>query len=162
MGLGFAIGMTVMNYFTGDAFSLFKFLLYAIFFGGFMTIMYVPGYVTTLKKLGITEFSKENVGVRQQRSIVSAMRKDELMTQIQASPDLKRMKVEEGDDEVRLISKFSADGWGEEVKIRIRLLQDGLNSFDIVSRPRSRVAMFDGGRNLKHVIQIETLIKQFS
>lgn len=158
MGLGFAVGMMLLDFFQGDSVSYFKFVFHFLFFGGFMSLLLVRSQVSNLKKLGVKDFTKENLSPIQHRIVISSLSKQALLDRLRANSDLGKMVLHNQENEIRLISKFSWHLWGEEIKIKINQLQNGFNEFDIVSRPRLRTSLFDGGNNLKHVISIEKMI----
>ncbi len=161
-GVVFALGTILVDFVLGDPINLYKSLFQVLFFGGFMTIVLVPGQINTLRKLGVTEFTPDTLSVTQKRIILSSLSQEELVDRIQQNSHLSKMKMRISNNEIHLISRFSWHLWGEIVKICIRTLEGGENEFDIVSRPRQRFNLLDGGQNYKHVTVLEEVIRSYS
>ena len=69
------------------------------------------------------------------------------------------MEFHDRDHEIKLISLISWKSFGEVIKIKIRHFQDGLNEFEIISRPRIRFTMLDSGKNLSNVNRLQRVIE---
>lgn len=158
MGFGFACSMLLLNFLFGDPNSLFKFLFLFLGFGGFMSLLGVSSHIAFLKKEGVKEFTKETLSVVQQRSVVSSITKQDLVNRIQSDPAMKKMEFHDLDNEIKLISLITWKSFGEVIKIKCRHLQDGLNEFEIISRPRIKFTMLDSGKNLSNVNRVESMI----
>ena len=123
-----------------------------------MTMVSVPGQINTLRKLGVTDFTPDNLNVSQKRKLLFSLSKEELIDRIRENSHLSKMKMRSNNDEIYLTSRFSWNLLGEIVKIRIRTQEDGMNEFDIVSRPRQWFTLLDGGQNYNHVTVLEKVI----
>lgn len=158
MGTGFALLTGLAEFVVDHTFNLPKLLFSFIFFGGLMSLLFGISHVNGLKKLGITDFTAENLSPRQKRIIRSRVGVDELVQKLKADPETKKLETAEHNNLISFKTSFSKWTWGEKVTIHATKVSDTETEYLIESRPQLKTHMVDSGRNLRNVMRVEKLL----
>ena len=158
MGIPFALLMTLMDVFLGEEFSVFKFIFHTVFFGGTMAMFAMYMQKGRLKKMGVTDFTTENLAVNQSRVIQSNISIKELIDRLKSDEFFGKMKLKENRNVIQLRSKASWRSWGEKIRIIIISEESGLIKYDVFSEPVIGITLVDYGKNLENVERLERLM----
>lgn len=153
------IGIDLLN---GDGFNIWKFLFLTFFFGIGMSLILVTLHKHGLKKLGIQEFTDENLGVRQTKSIKTNLGKTELFNKLKSDPVIRTMKMIETENGITLKTGMTWKSFGEEIKIIHKSENNSNFEYQISSNPKLKYTIVDYGKNLQNLNSIENVIKNIS
>ncbi len=159
MGLTFASFMAIADYIGNQSFSVLKFLLQAIFFGGTMSLTLVSIHKSNLNKKGITDPSKENLKTIQTTEFITKVSKDEFISRLSKDKIMSRMKLIINDEDLKLNSGITWISWGEIIAIKISSASEGMFKYEIQSKPKLPITIIDYGKNLENILMIKKLIK---
>ena len=158
LGLGFASFMGLIDLIFDGSTDPGKFLFRLIAFGGPMSILYVVSQFYGIKRLGQNSFTKETLGVRQKRTVLSNLTIQDILTRIKTAPGLKEMAIREENNRILLSSPISWMSWGEKITIQPLHSTGTSTEYEIISRPKISTTIMDGGKNLENVLLVEKLL----
>src|SRR3990170_5320048 len=118
---GFLFGLLtlVIDRMDGKDFNIWGLLFKAAFFGAFMSLAFVTLQIISLKRMGVKNITAEDLKVRQNKSVISTITKEELIQKLKADPYTSKMAIEEYENEIDIKSGMSLWSWGENIKIRV-------------------------------------------
>lgn len=157
-GVPFGIIMSGIEMIRGNEFSLWKFLYWALFFGVTMSFCLVSIHKKRLNKIGVKEYTDENLSVIQNRFFRSSLSKDDLIEQVKNDPKFGKMKMIETENGFILKTGVSLKSWGEEIIIVLKSQTNSIFEYQVLSRPKLRTTLIDCGKNLDNVNQFEILM----
>ena len=159
MGLTYASFMAIADYIDNESFSILKFLLHAIFFGGTMSLTLVSIHKSNLNDKGITDPSEENLKAVQTTEFITRVSKDEFISRLSKDKIMSRMKLKINDETLKLNSGITWKSWGEKIAIKISSASEGMFKYEIQSKPKLPITIIDFGKNLENILMIKKLVK---
>ncbi len=156
-GVGFAITKTFFDFLIGYNFHLLSFLLNMFLFGGIMSLFAVSIHQAELKKRGLED---KDIKLVNKKVVRSKMSLDNLLEKIKKAYFFERHRIKKIDGGIELNSNMTGIAWGERMTIKCHKLEDGVNEFEIVSKPRMRFTLLDGGANYENATMIENLLEK--
>ncbi len=85
-GLTYGLIMLGFDLASGEKFNVWEFLFTTILFGFIMSLILVSFQIYILKKKGIKEITKENLAVKQTKTVTCALNKTELIEKLKNDP----------------------------------------------------------------------------
>ncbi len=158
MGLGFTLTMGLIDLIFDGSVSLWESVYRLVFFGTIMTLVFGLSHIYSLKRLGVKTFTAENLSVRQKRVVVSTLSLQDILSRLKTDPGLKKMEVMEDRNRILLSSKISWMGWGEKITIQPLHTSGAETDYEITSKPKLGTTLFDSGKNLQNVMQVEKML----
>jgi len=155
-GLGFAITNSITDFLFGFDFHIWKFISEIVIFGGVLSLFVVSTNRWELKKRGLED---KKIKLVNKKVVRSKMSLDNLLEKIKKAFFFERHKIKKIDGGIELDSNMTGISWGERMTIKCHKLEDGLNEFEIVSKPRWRFTLLDGGANYENVMMVENLLE---
>ena len=95
MGIPFGLSMIVFDLVFGDGFKLWNWFYYTFFFGILVSLCLVSFHKYKLRKNGIQELSKENLGVTLTKEVKSKLWKTELIDKLKTDSIIGKMQMPE-------------------------------------------------------------------
>ena len=157
-GLGYALIISVTDIFRGKPFEISIFLMHAIGFGLIMSLSLVILHTSSLEDLGVTEFTKENLSVKQKRHISSSISPGELVSKIEGDKYFKRGKINTEEEYIQIIMPMTWKSFGERIEIHTEQINEGMTQYFVSSRNKGITPLVDYGRNMENVLKIENLL----
>lgn len=157
-GVPYGLIMIGIDLATGIEFKLWKFLFLIFFFGTTMSLILVSFHIKRLKRIGITDFTLENLKVSLTRVLKSELNLQELIEKLQDNPTVGKMRLQKIENGILLKSGISWKSWGEEIKITLTSTHDTEFEYQVSSRPKMKATLLDYGKNLENVNRIESII----
>lgn len=157
MGIPFGLIMSLTDLAFGDGFDMDLFIYRASFFGTWMAVIFVTMHLLVLKGLGITNFTHENLKVKQSKALQSPVDKEALLEKLRSDPTFGKMHLTEKENEIDLKTRTSLWSWGELISIKSKP-SNGLNDYIIESKPKLNTTLVDFGQNMRNVKRLEKLI----
>lgn len=158
MGIFFGLLTGLIDYIFDGTYDLQKIVFRMVFFGGFMSLGFGLSQIYGLKKIGVKEFTADNLSVRQTRVVLSNLGIQDLFSKLKADPETQKLETAENGNLIIFKTSLSMWSWGEKVTIHARKVSDTTTEYVIESRPKMRTHMVDSGRNLRNVMRIEELM----
>lgn len=157
LGISFGLFMSLIDLAFGDGFDIDLFIYRVSFFGTWMAVIFVTMQLFGLRRLGIKNFTDENLKVRQSMSLQSAIDKQTLISKLRSDPTFGKMHLTEKENEIDLESGTTLWSWGENISIK-SIPSPGANEYVIESRPKLKTTLADFGKNMRNVKLVEKLI----
>lgn len=158
LGIPFGMFLSLFDLIIGLGFNLDTFIYRVCFFGTGMALLMVTMQLIGLRRLGIKNFTRENLKVIQTKTVKSSDDRQILISKLKADPTLAKMQLQEKPGEVDLSSDMSLWSWGETISIKSNP-SAGINEYEIESRPKLKITLADFGRNMRNVNHIEKLLR---
>jgi len=152
-GLIFSIVMPVINHLFGDKTEILKLIFESAFFGSISSWFYTTQHLNTLRSHGITELDEKVLNVKQVEIIdksFSTVTLSDLLRQDTRTQDWDQVVC---DSTIKIMTKKSAQSWGEIILIRI--IKDQIK---IESKPKLAITLFDSGKNLLNIKIIKDIL----
>lgn len=140
--------------------SIIEVVLNFTFFGFLMSGYFLLIQKYRLKKLGVENPNYYDLGVRQNRKVISGITQEEFLNRLQMNRLIKYRKIKIDGNIINFKTKMTFKSWGEEVKIIVLRMPDGKNQFDIYSKPILITTLFDYGLNFQNVQRIQDIIEK--
>ncbi len=158
-GVFFGLLTVIMDLIFGDKLSIWEFLAAALFFGVFMSLVLVSINIYNLKKMGLKDFSDEDLAVKQKREIVSTLNIPEIIERLKKDEKTGKMKLKMLENGIQLTSGVSWESWGEV--INIIQIPNGENKYkyQIMSKPKLSTSIIDYGKNFENVTRIKKILE---
>ncbi|MEP6647723.1 MAG: hypothetical protein ABJC12_11600 [Saprospiraceae bacterium] len=157
-GVSFGALMLLFDILNGEGLRFWSSIFRFVFFGLCMSLTFVTIQIANLKKAGVQKISSDDFKIIQKRVVQSDISKDELISKLREDPSFKKMGLTEIGNQILLKSKTTFSSWGEEILINISSGQNGMNEFDIISKPKIKTNIMDTGINYLNVRNLEKLI----
>ena len=116
-GLPFAISLALMDFIMGEPFSLWKFLFMMVFFGLVMGWFFTENQKSGLRRLGVKEFTDENLQPIQSVELSSQHSISEIDQKIKQDKFFSRSKVSFDKSQIKVRKGSSWSSWGEKILI---------------------------------------------
>lgn len=154
-GFSFALLNSGMDYLFNFDFYLWRFVLNILFFGGLMAI-FLGGWNTNERnRNGLKEYTEENSKLRYDKIIESTISKEQLLEGIKEEPYFTKFKLIDMGNVIEMNSKKSFVSWGETIIIEIKEIDDTINKFRVLCKPKVVTTVTDGGANYINMKKIE-------
>ena len=157
-GMFFATFMAVFDFMDDEKFSIVKFMLHTILFGGGMCFFLTYTHKSQLKAMGIKEVSEVTLNPIQEKTIPSKIPLQMLIGKLERLSFIKKMELDTVKNLITIVTKITSYGWGENVSIELLNNENGDYTYKVISKPKYSVVIFDSGKNLKNVLAIEKLL----
>lgn len=158
-GIPYGFMMLGSDLISGKGFNLWRFLFLTFFFGISMSLILVFFHKKKLKEIGVKEYTNNDIRIFQIKSIKSEINKKELICNLKNSPLLKKMKIEDTENEIVLKTRMSFKSWGEIIKITLKSSNDSFFEYEVSSRPKLKLTLIDYGKNRHNISLIENILK---
>lgn len=133
-------------------------LLFNFFwFGLLMSLTLVHLQVSSLRDLGVQEFTKENLSPIQRSDLITKMDLDTIKNHIEANDHFLKASTKIFENTLLIDTAVSWLSMGERISITETFSEPGKISYQIESKPKIPFTMVDYGKNLRNVIELENL-----
>ena len=157
MGNLFALSTTITDVSTGHPFSIQKFLFLGLIFGGSMSLILVTIHKNSLKAIGITEPTEEELKPTQQAEFISETSKSDFIKRLSQDKIYSKMKLSKKDAVINLKSGYTWKSFGEAITIRINESATDTFKYQVESKPKLPMTLIDYGKNLENILRIKEL-----
>jgi hypothetical protein len=154
-GIIFGLLTTLWRYLDGEEINIWKQILGAVFFGGFMSWIMVTAQKRTFKKREKNELPKGDFMVSQCESITKENTIQEIYDLLTSNETINKWKLEIRDSKIIGKTKTSWLPMGEKIT-----LSDLGEKLKIESKPVLVTTLFDNGKNRENVLLIKRLLEK--
>ncbi len=158
-GFNFGLLTVIMDLILGNKLSIWGFLSAALFFGVFMSLILVSISISRLKKMGLKDFSDEDLAMKQKREIVSALNIPEIVERLKKDEKTGKMKLQMLENGIQLSSGVSWESWGEIINIIQIPIEENKYKYQIISKPKLSTTIIDYGKDFENVNRIKKILE---
>lgn len=133
-------------------------MISSVSFGLFFSLVLIVIYLINLNHRGIANLKDEDFSTKQKKMIQANLTKEELVKRLQNSRWKRNVQVNENGHTISLSDSLSWWSFGENVSIHITSANNGVNNFEISSKPKIWTTLVDYGKNQNNVLEIERII----
>lgn len=127
----------------------------------FIIFILVSVHFRELKKLGVKEFTDENLAVRQEKIITSKFNNEEVLQKLKQEEYFKNFNFgREGEGNLAVIKTFpNTFSSGEVIKVDKIGDDNNLYKYKISSTPKSKLTLLDNGISYANIMKLEAILK---
>jgi CRISPR/Cas system-associated endoribonuclease Cas2 len=134
---------------------IFEVVAFSLIFSTIMTII----QVNKVKAKGVEKITDENLAVVQEKTFVSEMNQDQVLSILKSHRILGKYKIESSDDRIQLRTAQGFRTWGEVISIKMARAGDAKFEYCVTSRPRFKTMIADDGENLQNIKLVGGILK---
>lgn len=144
--------------YLGNDFDFEKSLIACLIWAFLLSFTLGIVHLITIKRKGVSNLTAEDFSVYHQKTVESDLTKEDFLKRLERSQWKNSIDISENQNKINLSGSLSWWSYGEKIIVEFIKGNNGINQFNISSRPKLKTTMVDYGKNRENVEKIEQLI----